>query len=201
MKRFNVEATNNHPHFIGSWIIEPLSLCDDIIEFFEGNKSLQKHGTTGSQVNRDVKNSMDISISPRDVKLATHISIQKYISCLYDCYTDYVTTWPFLKSMASQLDIGSFNIQRYLEGEHFQQVHSERMGLINSHRLFAWMTYLNTVEDGGSTSFTHYGLEIKPKRGRTLIWPADWTHAHCGNIIKSGRKYVITGWLHFPPTM
>ena len=182
-------------------MIEPLSLCDDIIEFFEGNKFLQKRGTTGSQVNRDVKNSMDIPISPRDVKLATHISIQKYISCLYDCYTDYVATWPFLKSMATQLDIGSFNIQRYLEGEHFQQVHSERMGLRTSHRLFAWMTYLNTVEDGGSTSFTHYGLEIKPKRGRTLIWPADWTHAHCGNIIKSGRKYVITGWLHFPPTM
>ena len=97
-------------------MIEPLSLCDDIIEFFEGNKFLQKRGTTGSQVNRDVKNSMDIPISPRDVKLATHISIQKYISCLYDCYTDYVATWPFLKSMATQLDIGSFNIQRYLEG-------------------------------------------------------------------------------------
>ena len=44
------------------------------------------------------------------------------------------------------------------------------------------MTYLNDVadEDGGSTVFTHYGLEVQPQKGHTLIWPAEWTHAHKG---------------------
>ena len=73
------------------------------------------------------------------------------------------------------------------------------MSLASSHRVLAWMTYLNTVEDGGSTLFPHYNLEIKPKRGQTLIWPAEWTHAHCGDVVERGSKYIITGWMHFPP--
>lgn len=200
MERFELKATNTHPHFIGSWMIEPPSLCDDIIEFFETNKSLQIAGTAGGEVNRNIKNSTDIAIHPKDTELESFKSIQKYIGCLYACYSDYVRSWPYLKEMASRLDIGSFNIQRYLKGEHFQRVHAERVNLQNSHRLLAWMTYLNTVEDGGSTSFPHYDLEIQPQRGHTLIWPADWTHAHCGNIINKGKKYIITGWLHFPPS-
>ena len=66
------------------------------------------------------------------------------------------------------------------------------------HRLFAWMIYLNDVEDGGTTNFTYYDLKIKPETGKTLIWPAEWTHAHSGEILNSGVKYIITGWMHFP---
>jgi prolyl 4-hydroxylase len=62
----------------------------------------------------------------------------------------------------------------------------------------AWMTYLNDATTGGSTSFSQYGLDIQPERGKTLIWPAKWTHAHVGNIVTQGTKYVITGWMHFP---
>ena len=60
------------------------------------------------------------------------------------------------------------------------------------------MTYLNNVEDGGSTYFSHYDLDIKPQKGLTIIWPAEWTHAHKGNVINTGSKYIITGWLTFP---
>ena len=60
------------------------------------------------------------------------------------------------------------------------------------------MTYLNDVEDGGRTRFPNYGLEVKPERGKTLIWPAEWTHSHTGNVVDSGTKYIITGWMHFP---
>jgi len=31
-----------------------------------------------------------------------------------------------------------------------------------------------------------------------LIWPAEWTHAHLGAIVKKGNKYIITGWMHHP---
>ena len=61
------------------------------------------------------------------------------------------------------------------------------------------MTYLNDVssEDGGSTIFTHYGLEFQPRKGQTLIWPAEWTHAHKGSVLTNNSKYIITGWMHF----
>ena len=72
------------------------------------------------------------------------------------------------------------------------------ISIINSFRVLVWMTYLNDVADGGSTTFTHQDLEVQPQKGKTLIWPAEWTHAHRGNILNSGEKYIITGWMHFP---
>ena len=93
-----------------------------------------------------------------------------------------------------------FLIKRYQSGQHFQHTHCERSSLETLHRLFAFMTYLNDVkiEDGGSTFFNHFDLEIQPQKGLTLIWPAEWTHAHRGNILKKGPKYIVSGWLHFP---
>ena len=93
--------------------------------------------------------------------------------------------------------MGPFNIQKYSKGGHFRNIHSERTNLRNMDRVFAWMTYLNDVDDGGATYFSHYDLRVKPKKGRTLIWPAEWTHAHCGEIVNSNEKYIITGWIDF----
>ena len=91
----------------------------------------------------------------------------------------------------------SFNLQRYKPGQHFKKIHSERLSIDDLHRIFAFMTYLNDVEEGGSTYFSHYDLEIQPRKGLTLIWPAEWTHAHRGNILRKGSKYIITGWINF----
>jgi uncharacterized membrane protein len=66
------------------------------------------------------------------------------------------------------------------------------------HRIFAWMTYLNDVNQGGETCFEHFDLKVKPITGQTLIWPAEWTHAHKGEVLLKGNKYIITGWMHFP---
>mgnify|MGYP001405412833 FL=1 len=103
-------------------------------------------------------------------------------------------------TFADNLQIGRFSLQRYNSWQHFQKIHTERNGLSTLHRVFAWMTYLNDVdiEDGGSTFFSHFGLEIKPTKGLTLIWPAEWTHAHKGNLLKADSKYIITCWMHFP---
>ena len=95
-------------------------------------------------------------------------------------------------------DIGSFNIQKYLPGGHFKLAHSERTSIVNSFRVLAWMSYLNDVDDGGTTTFTHQNMQLTPEKGKTMIWPAEWTHAHTGDIVHSGEKYVITGWMHFP---
>ena len=126
------------------------------------------------------------------------IDIKKYIDELHKCYLDYQEQWPFLKDKINTVDIPTFNIQKYNPGDHFSHIHTERSSLNSLHRVFAWMTYLNDVEDGGNTYFTHYDLKIKPEIGKTLIWPAEWTHAHRGEVLNSGVKYIITGWMHFP---
>jgi len=187
-----------HPHFIGSWNINNDSLCNNIIDLFEQNKTLQKDGITGNGLNLKVKKTKDIMITPNDLKNEKFECVNKYISELYKCYVDYQDQWPFIKNVLSNIHIGSFNIQKYTPGGHFSKIHAERQDIQSSHRLFAWMTYLNNVDDGGTTNFSHFGIKINPEIGKTLIWPAEWTHAHNGEILNSGLKYIVTGWMHFP---
>ena len=196
MKRTNINL--QQIHFIGCWNLENNKLCSDITNFFEDNKNLQKQGVTAQGKNLNVKKTTDITVRPDDLKKPKFGILKQYINELHKCFLDYQNQWPFLKFMIKTVDIPSFNIQKYSRGDHFASLHSERTTLNTLHRLFAWMTYLNNVDDGGQTNFSHYGIKIKPETGKTLIWPAEWTHAHTGEVLKSGTKYIVTGWIHFP---
>ena len=197
MKRININTQQTH--FIECWNLKNDKLCNDITKFFENNKNLQKQGVFGGgKANLKVKSTIDIAINPNDLKNPKYKIFNQYISELHKCFLEYKNQWSFLKTMIKNIDIPSFNIQKYSKGDHFSHMHSERTSLNTLHRLFAWMTYLNNVDDGGQTNFSHYGIKIKPEIGKTLIWPAEWTHAHSGEILKSGTKYIITGWMHFP---
>jgi len=198
MKRININTEKTN--FIGCWNLENNKLCSEIIKFFEDNKKLQKQGITAQGKNLKLKKTTDITINPNDLKNPKFKILEKYIDELHKCYMDYQKQWPFLKTMLKKIDIPAFNIQKYSRGDHFAHLHSERTSLSTLHRLFAWMTYLNDVEDGGKTNFSHYGISIKPQTGKTLIWPAEWTHAHTGEILNGGKKYIITGWMHFSST-
>mgnify|MGYP006134626561 FL=1 len=153
---------------------------------------------TGAGKDLSVKNSIDITIQPNDLDDKKFKIFNEYIKKLHECYLDYLVQYPVLKKMIKDVHVGKFNLQKYNKNGHFAGVHSERTSLTTLHRLFAWMTYLNDVEDGGITNFTHYKIDVKPELGKTLIWPSEWTHAHSGGIVKSGTKYIVTGWMHFP---
>jgi hypothetical protein len=202
MERINIIENEldkkKETHFVGAWNIKNDNLCKEIIRFFDENKKLQKNGATASGTNYTNKKTTDISINPNDLKNDKYKCFNSYIDELYKCFIDYQLQWPFLKKMVKNVDIGSFNVQKYSKGDHFSQIHTERADLKTSNRLFAWMTYLDSVEDGGTTNFLHYGIKIKPEIGKTLIWPAEWTHAHSGEILNSGEKHIITGWMNFP---
>lgn len=200
MKRFSLQKQHSHPNFMGSWILEPLSLCDEIISHFESNQARHAKGKTAGGPALDAKNSVDLSITPNELHLNENQVFKRYFQALFACYEDYQTQWPFVRELSKEMHIGKFNIQRYQQGQHFQRVHTERSSIDTLHRLFAWMTYLNdvSVEDGGATVFTHYDLSVQPQKGLTLIWPAEWTHAHKGSVLNTNSKYIVTGWMHFP---
>jgi prolyl 4-hydroxylase len=196
MKKIDITNKKN-PNFIGAYNIENDSLCEKIVSFFEENKDLQSQGAVGDGVDEKIKKSTDITIYPNNLKEEKFFLFKDYLNSLNQCYQDYRETYPFLKKFIKKVDLGYFNIQKYLPGGHFAELHSERTSLQNLHRLFAWMTYLNDVDDGGTTDFDYFDIKVKPEKGKTLIWPAEWTHAHTGSILKSGKKYIITGWMHF----
>ena len=193
-----LEEPCSSPHFLGSWQLQDLEICDGLIDYFEHHQGQQRPGVTGSGYLRlDVKDSVDMRIKPLQILDDNSEVAKRYFETLFYFYGDYIKQWPFLEGLFDSLDIGPFNLQRYMPGQPFRKVHTERAGLSSLHRMFVFMTYLNDVEEGGETCFSHYGLEIKPQKGLTLLWPAEWTHAHCGNPVIKGCKYIITGWLHF----
>ena len=195
MKKINI---SDKISFVGTWNIQNNNLCSKIIDFFENNKKFHQKGLTGKGIDEKAKKSTDLTIEPRSLKNEDCADLKNYFDHLHTCYEDYKTQWPFLTKNFQIVDIPAFNIQRYNKGDHFSGLHSEREGISTMHRVFAWMTYLNDVEDGGETYFEHFNIKIKPEIGKTLIWPAEWTHAHKGEVLNSGKKYIITGWMNFP---
>lgn len=197
MKRVSLQKEHLNPTFIGSWVMDTPSLCDRLIDYFEAHTERQASGTTTGGNNIDNKDRTDISISPYELNLPGNEIFRTYIDSLFECYKDYLVQWPFLNEMGQNLEIGAFNFGRYQKGQHFQKVHSERTSLHTLHRILAWMTYLNDADLGGETYFTHYDITIKPRKGLTIIWPAEWTHAHRGNVLLGESKYMLTGWVNF----
>ena len=196
MKNIKITTKKNN-HFIGCWKIEQESLMDEIISYFENNPDKHEFGASGiGEVNKDTKDSIDISIKPKDIKSKKMLVFQKYFGHLNECYWDYLDQYDFIEKKLDNMNIGPFNIQKYNKNGHFKKWHTERDSISSAHRVFAWMTYLNDL-DSGNTDFKHFDLSIKPEKGKTLIWPAEWTHAHRGSLVKK-EKYIITGWFHFP---
>ncbi len=196
MKKLNID-NDKSPNFIGSWNIEDDDLCKNIINFFDVNIELHQKGVTALGFDEKIKKSTDITINPLSLKDPKYSLFKTYFNKLNDCFVDYKNQYPFLNTFLKKTHVGHFNIQKYLSGDHFSKLHSERLNISNLHRIFAWMTYLNDVQDGGTTDFDYYGVKVKPETGKTLIWPAEWTHVHKGSVLKSGSKYIITGWIHF----
>ena len=155
MKR---EKISEQINFIGCWNIENENLCDSIVKFFEDRKELQYPGVTGYGKDDSAKKSTDISIEPKNLNLSEYQILKEYMSELYKCYCDYKNQWPFLKETIKTVDIPRFNIQKYQPGGHYAKIHSERSTTQSMHRIFAWMTYLNNVDDS---------IEIILKNGKT----------------------------------
>ena len=197
IKKINLTGVKKEPNFIGSWNIDQ-SICNNLIDYFNSNHETHREGKTSYGINKDEKDSIDLTIYPKDLAKNDTPCINEYFENLFECYKSYQQCWPFLIDHFQKLDIGPFNIQKYNQGGHFAKIHSERTNLQHAYRLFAFMTYLNDDFEGGMTTFNHYDLEVKPVTGLTLIWPAEWTHAHQGQVITKGSKYIITGWLNIP---
>ena len=66
MKKINLN-TIKQPHFIGCWNLEDNNLCEDIIKFFENNKSKHTKGIFSGGYNPKEKKTTDITVSPKDL--------------------------------------------------------------------------------------------------------------------------------------
>lgn len=194
MRKF--ETDSNNPSFIGGWFIEE-SVCDDLIGFFNDDTSFPvAPGIVGDgSVVTEIKESIDKPIST----LSQDPRILYYLDSLSQVLNLYLDEYKFCNSTSCPWKIvENFNIQWYPRNGGFKTFHFERNGTINSiMRYLTFMTYLNDIDDGGETEFYYQNLKVKPQKGLTLIWPAEWTHTHRGIPSPTEEKMIVTGWYSF----
>lgn len=188
---------NKQANFIGGWYLDDTSICDELIAFFKTSqhKSPGHIGGAVSHVDLDVKESTDLSLenapielfkkyATDNLQLVANAYVEKY-TCA-DAFSPWrIVEWP--------------NIQYYPPGGGFKSWHTERSGCMHpsSARHLVFMTYLNDVSDAGETEFYHQKVKVKPEKGLTLIWGADWTFTHRGIPSTTQEKYIATGWYSF----
>ena len=197
------------PQFVYGEVIDP-QLCDYIVEWFDDNPSNhERFINTGYS-----KSSHDgLLVSRSDYKGIN--LLQHYEQQLHCVASNYVYLYPGSAhtTMNPWKPQGDPQIQKYLPGEGFRNLHVENVGLLlpSGHkdiidkelvhgspisRHLVYMTYLNDVEDGG-TQFPLQNFVCPARKGLTIIWPAQWMFPHAGIVSFTKTKYIVTGWFAF----
>lgn len=182
---------NQNNNFIAGWYLDNNFSCDEIIKFHESKPRVPGTVSSGN-VDISVKKSFDVALDEQDL-------LKKYVSKLQLCCDLYVKKYAACNQFAPWRLIDWPNIQKYDPDGGFYSWHCERVNNKEpfSSRHLVYMTYLNDVQDQGETEFLHQKVKIKPEKGLTLIWPADWTFTHRGISSPSQTKYIVTGWFNF----
>ena len=184
--------------FEKQFYLKDKTICDDLIDFFKLNQKNTIPGLTynsinGKRVDPTVKDSMDLPLYLDTPEPA----LQRYLNELQKIAERYYKIYPSVNEYASWGMTEGFNIQYYKPGGGYKQWHTENTCRGSCTRHLVWMTYLNDVWIGGGTQFKHPRRTIWARKGKTVIWPADWTYTHRGQVAPFEEKYIVTGWYNW----
>jgi prolyl 4-hydroxylase len=85
-----------------------------------------------------------------------------------------------------------------LGGDDHFHLHADNWNGASALRQVSLVVYLNDVQEGGRTIFPAYDIDVAPKRGRALLFPALFTYPHRAEPPVSESKYVLATWYCYP---
>lgn len=181
---------NSLDNFIGAWTPDDIEICDKLIEFHKNNTA-KFPGVTTRGVDPSQKDSTDCIVNGE-------IGYE-YFNWLQKVVNKYIEKYPWSNKYSPFGILENIYVQYYAPKGAYHAWHTERASpeFPYAQRHLVFMTYLNDVTDGGETEFLHQHLRIKPEKGLTVIWPADWTFTHRGIPSTTHEKYIITSWLSY----
>jgi hypothetical protein len=157
-------------------------VCSDLINLFENSNEKEIIKTRYTNMSQIFPNLYDPIL-------------KTYLEGLATVKNKYIKKYIYVDKEQEPWSLNpDIKIQKYKPKEYYKAWHSELDGLIRRQkRILVFTTYLNTISEGGETEFFYQKQKIKPVQGKTIIFPAYWTHTHRGNITNE-TKYIITGW-------
>jgi hypothetical protein len=171
-------------------------LCRTFIDLYEADP--RKHaGFTaspagGRQLESEVKVSTDLDVGTEGIWTAAFAELHSAVTTVI---LSIAAQFPSLQ--VAPLRCTGYKIQHYKKNEGQFKWHFDALGPGGWDRQLAVIVYLNSVVEGGETSFHRQQLKISPVAGDAVFFPTFWTHLHCGEIPRSEDKYVISSFIRF----
>jgi prolyl 4-hydroxylase len=177
-----------------------INLCHAVIENYQRDPGKHPGHTVGSRGEKrsqdEVKVTTDLGITNAGVWKSAHDEIHQAVSTAVAGIAAGIPSlqvWP--------LRTTGYKIQHYGKNAGHFKWHFDALGPGAWDRQLAVIIYLNSVESGGETCFHRQNLKIRPVAGDAIFFPTFWTHMHCGEVPRSGDKYIISSFVCFtiPP--
>lgn len=188
--------------FIGEYYLNNNEICDDLIKYFESSNRKQPGVMGYETVDKNLKDSTDISVNTYEVNQREHSVVLDYYNQVLEVLDEYINYYPECNNYGAFGVKEPFIFKRYKPGQGYKCWHCERASSqpVASDRHLVFMTYLNDVTDAGQTEFKIQKRKVNARKGKTLIWPVDWTHTHRGIVSPTQSKYIVGGWFSYLDT-
>lgn len=179
-------------------------VCDGLLTLYDECKEVAEPGTIALKdskhlgyginiVDPEKKKCTDLywaDIPKTGIKSHPRFKDQEYLTHVNDCVEQYSNQ--YLSGHPLKM-YGNPKFQYYKAGEAFFTDHYDACSQTHR-RVIAYITYLNTLTDGGGTYFKHQDYTVQPIKGKTVLFPPYYTHLHRGVVSLTQEKYICTGW-------
>jgi len=168
-------------------------VCDELVDFFEKSPNKKPGTFNNGELDINSKHSTDVPLYWKDDVCKKYFYELNNFTDEYKKEFQYCNDMQYFWGVVEQMII-----QKYEPNQGYFKWHYEKTGSpLTVARHLVFMTYLNDVYDGGETEWYYQRKKVQPRKGLTVIWPADWTYTHRGITSPTETKYIITGWYSY----
>jgi len=167
--------------------------CARMIAGFDSMPQLQTPNGRGQRAGLEESAWTELNITP-----FADQALQGYFYDQIDRHLDrYNASLGLTIPIPSRPKLEDMRIKRYRIGrdEKFQPHFDAIDEKTNRYMVFLW--YLNTVDEGGETTFCDLGLKVAPRAGRLLMFPPYWMFQHASLPPVSNDKYIVSTYMLF----
>ena len=181
--------------------------CDSLIAHCLANDAKAFPGKTMGGISPEIKTSVDWHLEqaegvPENVEQELD---KRVFDQLWRVLALYKNSVPQLRDMSNNdkcfANDSGYQIQLYKQNQGFYDEHIDGAPWVESAktRTLGVVVYLNTVDQGGGTHFPMHNLTVGAVQGRVAMFPASWTHPHCGLMPLTSDKWIVSTFVNCNP--